>query len=198
MEKDEDVKPVFAFAAPLALIVGTLAAVPVASAPPGWKVVPAKSRIGFSGTHAGNPFKGNFGQFAASVRFDPADLPNSKANIVINTASARTGDKFQETTLAGAEWFDFASSPRATFTTTRITAAGPGRYVADGTLTLKGKATPVKLPFTVRIAGNNAVMTGATQLDRTAIGMGTKSDPSGAWVSKQIGLNIELTATRVP
>jgi cytochrome b561 len=190
-------KSVFAFAAPLALIGATLVATPAAAAPPGWVVVPAKSRIGFSGTHAGNPFKGTFGQFAATIRFDPADLPNSKANVVINTASAKTGDKFQETTLAGAEWFDFASSPRATFTTTRITAAGPGRYVADGTLTIKGKATPVRLPFTVRINGNTAIMSGATQLDRIAIGMGAKSDPSGAWVSKQIGLNIELTATRV-
>jgi len=190
-------KPVFAFAAPLALIGAALAAAPAVAAPPGWAVVPAKSRIGFSGTHAGNPFKGTFGQFAATIRFDPADLPNSKANVVINTASAKTGDKFQETTLAGAEWFDFASSPRATFTTNRITAAGPGRYVADGTLTIKGKATPVRLPFTVRIAGNTAVMSGATQLDRVALGMGAKSDPGGAWVSKQIGLSIDLTATRV-
>lgn len=159
-------------------------------------MVPAQSRIGFSGTHAGNPFQGTFGQFAATIRFDPADLPGSKVNVVIATASARTGDKFQESSLAGAEWFDPATHPRATFTTTRITAAGGDRYVADGILTIKGKATPVRLPFTLRIAGDMAKMSGRTSLDRIALGMGTKSDPGGAWVSKQIGLAIDITARR--
>jgi polyisoprenoid-binding protein YceI len=167
-----------------------------AAVPAAWTVVPAQSRIGFSGTHAGNPFQGTFGQFAANIRFDPADLPGSKVNVVIATASARTGDKFQESSLAGAEWFDPAAHPRATFTTTRITAAGPNRYVADGTLTIRGKATPVRLPFTLQIAGDMAKMSGRTSLDRIALGMGTKSDPGGAWVSKQIGLAIDITARR--
>lgn len=166
------------------------------AAPSAWSVVPAQSSIGFSGTHAGNPFKGTFGQFAANIRFDPADLPGSKVNVVIATASARTGDKFQESSLAGAEWFDPAAHPRATFSTTRITAAGPNRYVADGTLTIKGKAVPVRLPFTLRITGDMAKMSGTTTLDRIALGMGTKSDAGGAWVSKQIGLTVELTARR--
>lgn len=185
-------KPLFALSALLAFTT----AVPAVAAPPGWAVVPAKSRIGFSGIHAGNPFKGTFGQFAATIRFDPADLPGSKANVVIATASARTGDKFQETSLAGAEWLDPAKFPRATFATTRITAAGPGRYVADGVLTIKGKATPIRLPFTARIAGNTATMNGTAVLDRIALGMGAKSDPGGAWVSKQIALTVEITATR--
>jgi polyisoprenoid-binding protein YceI len=166
------------------------------AAPAAWTVVPAQSRIGFSGTHAGNAFKGTFGQFAANIRFDPADLPGSKVSVVIATASAKTGDKFQESSLAGAEWFDPGANPRATFTTTKITAAGPSRYVADGILTIKGKATPVKLPFTLRIAGDMAKMSGATNLDRIALGLGVKSDPGGAWVSKQIGLTVDLTARR--
>jgi cytochrome b561 len=179
-------------------LAGAIVCLPAAAAaaPAAWSVVPAQSRIGFSGTHAGNPFTGTFGQFAANIRFDPADLPGSKVNVVIATASARTGDKFQESSLAGAEWFDPAAHPRATFTTTRITAAGPNRYVADGTLTIKGKAVPVRLPFMLRIAGDMAKMSGTTTLDRIALGMGTKSDPGGAWVSKQIGLTVELTARR--
>ncbi|MDB5690458.1 MAG: cytochrome b561 [Sphingomonas bacterium] len=182
-------------ASALVCAVACLPAVAVA-APAVWSVVPAQSRIGFSGTHAGNAFKGTFGQFAANIRFDPANPAASKVNVVIATASARTGDKFQESSLAGAEWFDPAAHPRATFTTTRIAAAGPGRYIAEGTLTIKGKATPVRLPFTLRIAGDMARMSGTTTLDRIALGMGTKSDPGGAWVSKQIGLTIELTARR--
>jgi polyisoprenoid-binding protein YceI len=180
---------------PLAAAAFCLASAAVA-APPAWNVVPAKSRIAFSGTHAGNAFSGTFGQWAAQIRFDPADLPHSSASVTIATASGKTGDTFRDTSLAGAEWFAPGEFPRATFTTTKITAAGPGRYVADGTLTIKGKATPVRLPFALKIAGNNAIMQGSTTVDRIALGMGAKSDPSGAWVSKAIKLDIQLSAVR--
>lgn len=186
-------RSILASAAILAL---AASAVPASAAPAGWAVVPAKSRIGFFGTYAGNAFKGNVGQWNATIRFDPADLPGSKVTALIATATVRTGDKFQDTTLAGAEWFDPAQFPRATFATTKISAAGPGRYVADGTLTMKGKAIPVRLPFTLKIAGDTATMQGTTTLDRIALGLGTKSDPTGAWVAKPIALTIDLTAQR--
>lgn len=185
--------PTLKFAAALSL---GLAATAAAAAPPAWTVVPAKSRISFAGTHAGDAFTGTFGQWTAQIRFDPADLAHSSASVVIATASAKTGDSFRDTSLTGAEWFAPAEFPRATFATTRIAAAGPGRYVADGTITIKGKATPVKLPFALKIAGDTATMQGSTSVDRIALGMGAKSDPSGAWVSKAITLNIQLTATK--
>jgi len=180
----------------LAIASTAFAATAVAAAPPAWNVVPAKSHIAFSGTHAGNAFTGTFGQWAAQIRFDPADLPHSSATVTIATASAKTGDTFRDTSLAGAEWFAPGQFPRATFTTTKITVAGPGRYVADGTITIKGKATPVRLPFVLKVAGATAMMQGSTTVDRTALGMGAKSDPAGAWVSKAIKLDIQLTATK--
>ncbi|MDB5682555.1 MAG: hydrogenase [Sphingomonas bacterium] len=186
----------FAIAAGLATLGVAGASIAAAPAPSAWTVIPARSKISFSGIHAGNAFTGTFGNWAATIRFDPANLPASKANVVIATATARTGDKFQETTLAGAEWFNPGEFPRATFTTGRISAAGPGRYVADGTLTIKGKAVPVRLPFTLKIAGNTATMTGRTALDRVALGLGAQSDAQGAWVSKSIALTIQLTAQR--
>jgi polyisoprenoid-binding protein YceI len=50
-------------------------AMPAMAAPQAWTVVPAASSITFSGTHAGSPFSGKFGQWAAQIAFDPADLP---------------------------------------------------------------------------------------------------------------------------
>lgn len=182
-----------AAAAALALLA---CAAPAGAAAPGWAVVPAKSRIGFSGVYAGNKFAGTIGQWSATIRFDPAALAASSVNVVIATASAKTGDKFQDTTIAGAEWFDPGQFPRATFASTRITAAGPGRYVADGRLTIKGKATPVRLPFSLKIAGDVATMSGTATLDRIALGLGTTSDPTGAWVAKPIALTVDLTARR--
>ena len=171
-------------------------ATPAIAAPAAWTVVPAASSIGFSGSQAGTAFTGKFGQWTGQIAFDPADLAHSSARITILTASGKTGDGMKDTSLGQADWFDPEHFPRATFVTTKIAAAGPGRYVADGVLTIKGKAVPVKLPFTLAIAGNTATMKGATNVDRLAFGMGATSDPSGQWVSKQIGLTIAVTAKK--
>lgn len=173
-----------------------IAASPAMAAPTAWTVVPASSSITFTGTQSGTPFTGKFGQWVAQIVFDPADLPHSSARVVIATATGKTGDGMKDASLDQEEWFDTAHFPRATFATTKISAAGPGRYVADGVLTIKGKAVPVKLPFTLKIAGNVATMNGAVAVDRLAFGMGAKSDPSGQWVSKQIGLTIAVTAKK--
>ena len=175
---------------------GLLLAAPAFAAPPMWAVQQGQSRVGFSGANAGTKFTGQFGQWTAQIRFDPADLAHSAANVTIGTASARTGDKFQEATLVEGEWFDPAHFPRATFVTRSIAAAGPGRYLADGVLTIKGKALPVKLPFTLKIAGNTATMAGQVNIDRIAFGVGAKADATGQWVTRQIGLSINLVAQR--
>ena len=182
-----------------ALIFGTIllaATAPTYAAPPAWAPVQATSRIGFSGTHAGNRFNGTFRQWKADMRFDPADLAHSKAVVTIGTASATTGDKLQETSLAQAEWFDPTQFPQARFMTSKISPAGAGRYVADGVLTIKGKALPVKLPFALKINGDTATLAGQTTIDRIAYGIGAKSDPAGAWVSKPITITINITAKR--
>lgn len=181
--------------APFALA-ALLVATPLLAAPPAWTVDAAKSSIGFSGKHAGNPFNGRFGRWQATIQFDPKDLANSRANVVVATNTATTGDNLQETTLKTAEWLDVATHPRATFQTRKITAAGPNRYVADGVLTIKGKGVPIKLPFTLSGSGNQLQMQGRTTVDRVALGIGNKSDATGQWVSKEIVITVSVLARK--
>ncbi len=173
-----------------------LSAAPAAAAPPAWKVDPAQSTIGFEGAHAGKAFTGRFQTWTADIRFDPADLAASKATVTIQTASAKTGDKFQETTLAEGEWFDVKGHPRAVFTTTQFKSTGANAYEAAGTLTIKGKAVPVVLPFTLSTTGDVATLTGSVKLDRVKLGLGVRSDASGEWVSKIIPVKIKVRATK--
>jgi len=172
------------------------AAAPALAAPALWSVVPAQSSITFGGTHAGSAFTGKFGQWSAQIAFDPADLAHSSARVTIATASGKTGDGLRDSSLGQEDWFNPAKFPQASFVTTKVSPAGPGRYLANGVLTIRGKAVPVKLPFTLAIAGTKATMRGTTAVDRLAFGMGQTTDPAGAWVSKQITLTIAVTATR--
>ena len=72
---------------------------------------------------------------------------------------------------------------------------GGNAYVADGQLTMRGKAVPVKLPFTLTIAGNTATMDGKVTLKRTAWGIGSGSDAKGDWVSLDIPVQVKVVAT---
>lgn len=167
-------------------------------AAPAWTVDAATSSIAFSGTHAGAAFTGKFERWSADIRFDPANLAGSSAKVTIQTGSAKTRDGTQTSTLKSSEWFNAAAHPTATFQTSAIRALGGDRYEAVGALTIKGKASPVTLPFTLAITGANADMTATLNLDRIALGLGLQSDPRAEWVSRQIGMTFRVKARRAP
>jgi polyisoprenoid-binding protein YceI len=197
------------YALTAALLVSSLAASPVlaqaakkplpakpASVAAEWVVVPAKSSIAYSGTHAGRTFNGSFSQWTAAIRFDPAKLAEANATVRIMLASSKTGDKTYDETLPGGDWFDIGKTPVAMFQSQRFREITPGKYVADGILTLRNMKVPVSLPFSLAIAGNTATMSGQVTLKRMAFGLGKTSDPSGDWVSLDIPVTVKVTATR--
>ncbi len=163
-----------------------------------WDVQLPASSIGFSGTHAGNAFSGRFERFNASVRFDPADLAHAKALVVIETASARTGSKLQESSLKESDWFDVTKFPLAMFESDRFSQISPGNFVMEGRLTIKGEASLVRLPFQLTQTGQSASAKGRVELDRLALKIGVGSDASAEWVSAKIPLDIVLVANTRP
>ena len=158
-----------------------------------WTVVPgAASRIGFSGEHAGNTFKGIFEKWEAVIAFDPADLAGSKAVATIALASAKTGDPTYDKTMPTVDWFDTARGPTAVFESTAFRAKGGDDYEADGTLTIRGLKVPVTLGFTFKATGDTATLTGKTQLKRLDFGIGKGSDGDGSWVSLIVPVELSV------
>jgi len=111
-------------------------------------------------------------------------------------ASALTGVKEPDDNLATPDWFDARKFPTARYVTQSIRSVGPGRYVADGVLTVKGMNYRVPLPFTVAISGNVATMTGQVKLDRLALKLGLESDAGAEWVARETVVNVAVRATR--
>jgi cytochrome b561 len=161
-----------------------------------WTIDKTASTIEFTGTHAGAAFKGRFEQWEGQVWFDPADLAGSKAVVLVKTGTARTGDATQEGSLSAAEWLDSTGYPTARFEATAFKALGGDRYEATGTLRVKTTTVPVVLPFTFDEANGVATVAGRLELDRTALDLGMMSDASGDWVSKAIGVEIRVKASR--
>jgi polyisoprenoid-binding protein YceI len=83
--------------------------------------------------------------------------------------------------IAGPEWFDFARYPQASFQSTEIRHVDGNRYLARGTLSLKGAQRPVDVPFTWAATGDAATMDGEFTVPRAGFGIGT-----GEWAATNV------------
>ncbi len=163
---------------------------------PAWIVDKANSKIRFRSAFSGTAFEGGFGKWDAQIKFDPKNLAGSKAVVSVDLASVASGDADRDQTLPTADWFNVAKFPRAVFTTTAITAAGGGKYNAAGTLSLRGVAKPVVLPFTLVITGDTARMTGQVVLNRSQFGIGQGQFTAADTVPFEVTVPVSVVAKR--
>ena len=166
---------------------------PLVADAPIWSVDKGQSAIRFSGIQSGQPFSGVFETWAAEIAFAPDMLDASKARVEIDMTSATTGDMMFDGTLPDPDWFDTAQYQIGLFEADSFTEAGNG-YEAAGTLTLKGVANPVTLPFTLTIEDGTADVAGTLTIDRFDWGIGGSTGADS--VAAEVDLMIELIATR--
>jgi len=158
-----------------------------------WSLDPDHSTLTFEGTQGGVPFQGSFERFSANISLDPDDLPSASISVTIETASAISGSAERDGTLPSADWFDVASHPEATFTSTTVNRTDSG-YLAEGTLTLKGTSQATSLPFTLDITDDAAHATGTLTLDRSDYNVGTGA--LSPMVGAEVAVSFDITATR--
>jgi polyisoprenoid-binding protein YceI len=92
--------------------------------------------------------KGTFDRFSGTIVADAEDLGNSSVEVIIETASVNTRNDKRDEHLRSADFLDAENHPEITFRSSEIRRADAG-YVALGTLTIRGVAKEVALPFTV-------------------------------------------------
>lgn len=173
-----------------------LASTPAVAVP--WTVVPTQSRVGFTATWLGKPVVGTFRSWSAAIDFDPAAPAKAKIAVTIDLASAATGDKTVDGSLPGDDWFAVNAGRSARFVANKVVAAGPGRYVATGSLTIRGYPVPVTLPFTLVQSGGTATATGQLTVDRRAWKIGLESDASAEYVAFAVPVAVRIVAKRAP
>lgn len=161
-----------------------------------WAVASSSANLGFTTSWSGEAINGRFGDWDADILFSPDDLANSRIKVTINTRSASTGDAQRDSSLPGTDFFDASSHPSAVFTANRIRKTGEERYVADGSLSLRGVSAPVSLPFRLKIDGDTARATGSANLDRTVFGVGQGMYGDTESIPAAVRVNFSFTATR--
>lgn len=140
-------------------------ALPAAAQAP-QKIDRTKSSIRFVTKQMNVPVEGQFKRFDATVAFDPARPEATRAEFEVELGSIDLGSDEGDTEAKRKPWLNVTAFPKAKFTTTSVKAAGPGKYVATGPLTIKGVSQDVSAPFTLAESGATRTVEGQFALKR--------------------------------
>jgi len=183
----------------LAILTGILAlAAPLALAQTStWVSDPNHSEVDFSIVHMSvSNVHGRFGNVKATIVLNHVDITKSTVTATIGVDTVDTGVDQRNNHLKTPDFFDVATMPTATFTSTGVVKNG-NHLTVSGNLTLHGVTKPVVLD----VEGPNGSMTdpkgqvhtgysASTTIDRTAFGIGPKFP--AAMVGDEVKLDIEL------
>ncbi|SAK39698.1 YceI family protein [Caballeronia hypogeia] len=142
------------------------------------------------------PTDGKFNKFTAQIAFDPAKPTAGTANITIDTGSYDLGDDDYNKQVRGAEWFDAAKYPTATFVSSTIAPAGANKYNVTGKITIKGKSQTVTVPVTVTQQGATETFDGVLPVKRSQFDVGTGEWKDTSIVADDVAIKFHIVAAK--
>lgn len=153
----------FSYASALAALglVASLSTAQAATAPQDvqagtYQVEPAHTQVVFSLLHLGfTDYSGLFSGASGTLIYDPAHPAAARLNVSIPVASVQTTSAKLTDELHGADWFDIARYPTATFVSTKVVPTGAGTADVTGNFTLHGITKPLTLHVQYVGAGLN-------------------------------------------
>jgi polyisoprenoid-binding protein YceI len=162
-----------------------------------FKLEPTHTSVTFQYTHFGFSHPtGKFMNAVGTVTLDEATPANSSVEVSFAIDGVNTGVPALDEHLKGADFFDAAKFPTATFKSTKVEPTSATTAKVTGDLTIHGVTKPVTLDVTLNKKGPNmmkketAGFTAKGTINRSDFGIST--DVPG--VSDQIDLYIEAEA----
>ena len=171
-----------------------------------WKIDSRHSEITFKVRHLMiSNVSGNFTQFNGSIEFDEQNPLAAHVSVEINPASINTREETRDGHLKSPDFFDVATYPTITFTSTSIVTTDSKHGRVTGDLTMRGVTKPIALD--VEFIGlsknpiskaNNAAFTALTKINRKNWGLNWNAalETGGVVVSEEVTVSIDIEAVR--
>ena len=96
--------------------------------------------------------------------------------------------------MAKKEWFNSAQFPKASFVSSTIKSAGPGKLNVTGKLTIKGKTSDVSFPLSVKAEGGKQVFDGVLPIKRLAYNIGEGEWKDTSMVADDVIIKFHVVA----
>lgn len=156
-----------------------------------YKVDTNHTQVNWTVNHLGiAPLSGAIGASGGTLRIDPADPKAAKVSITFVVADMTTISPAFTKHLSGADFFNVAKYPTATFSSVSVQPSG-GSAKIIGNLTVKGVTKPVALNARFFGAGINP-MSKKTNLGFVATASIKRSDFGLGYAAPAVGDELEL------
>ena len=156
---------------------------------------PAGSEIAFTTRQMGVPVEGRFGKFSAQIALDPKKPETGSVAFTIDTGSARFGSAELDAEVPKATWLNVPRFPQATFQSSAVRAAGPGRFEVTGKLGIKGSVRDVVVPVAVTQAGGTSTATGSFTIKRLDFKVGEAEWADTSMLANDVQVRFKLVLT---
>lgn len=176
------------------VLLAALLAVAAAASAAVLKADPAKSSVSAVFKQMNVPIESKFKKHNIVIDYNAAAPDTSKATVEIETASLDLGEAEMNAEVAKKDWFNSAQFPKATFVSSAIKSAGPGKLNVSGKLTIKGKAADVTFPITVKADGGKQVFDGALPIKRLAFNIGEGEWKDTGMVADEVTIKFHVVA----
>lgn len=161
-----------------------------------WRPEPAPGTVTFVATQAGAPFEGSFDRFEGRICLDPAHPEEGRIEVSVDTASVNTGLPEFDDALMGAEFFDSAHWPQATFASDSIESGGDNQFKVRGRFTLRDVTRDIEVPFALEQQGDGALIKGEARINRLDYNVGLGEWRDTRWVGDPVILKFAVKLSR--
>jgi polyisoprenoid-binding protein YceI len=170
-----------------------------------YAIDPSHSRVGFVARHAMvTKVRGSFAEFEGQGFFDADEPANSRLALTIQATSIDTGNADRDGHLKSNDFFDMATYPEITFTSTAVSQRDAENYEVTGDLTIKGVTRPVTVDFELAGGatdpfGNQRIgLEGRTTVNRKDWGVTWNAplETGGVLVGEKVTLEFDVSAIR--
>ena len=143
----------------------------------------------FEAGFEGDPLPGEFPEF--TVRFSDQSLI-----VNVNVAASDMGDEEMNSILHDPTWLAVEQHADARYTSTDVRCGDDGDCVSTGELQLKGLSRPLDVPFTFRVDGDVAELSGELEMNRTDFDVGSGMWSTGDSIDVAVTLRFDIRLTR--
>ena len=168
---------------------------PALAQPKPAQLVAAGSEIGFTTKQMGVPVDGKFSKFSAQITLDPKKPEGGSVAFAIDTGSARFGSAELDAEVPKATWLNVPKFPQATFQSSAIKAAGPGKFDVTGKLNIKGSVRDVVVPVQVTQAAGSSTASGSFTIKRLEFKVGEAEWADTSMLANDIVVRFKLVLT---
>ena len=183
-------RSLFALTLSLALLAAVIQ--PVMAQPKPAQLVAAGSEIGFTTKQMGVPVDGKFGKFSAQIALDPKKPETGSVAFAIDTGSARFGSAELDAEVPKTTWLNVPKFPQATFQSSAVKAAGPGKFEVAGKLSIKGSVRDVVVPVAVTQSAGTSTASGAFTIKRLDFKVGEAEWADTSMLANDIQVRFKL------